>query len=133
MDSGVKGWREAGHAKVALSEQSVTANHSQNTLSVRLGLAPGPRVTFGRLVQTNDSAVRSAKIARIAGFPEGTVFSPEELETVAKRLRRTGAFSSVSLTEAETLRPGDVMDVNLALVDEKPRRFGFGAEIVVRG
>lgn len=129
VDSGVKGWRNAGHAKVALSEQSVTANHAQNTLSVRLGLAPGPRVTFGRLVQTNDSAVRSAKIARIAGFPEGTVFSPDELETVAKRLRRTGAFSSVSLTEAETLRAGDVMDVNLALVDEKPRRFGFGAEI----
>ncbi|UOA28632.1 autotransporter assembly complex family protein [Pseudosulfitobacter sp. DSM 107133] len=129
VDSGVAGWRNAGHAKVALSQQSVTANHAQNTLAVRLGLAPGPRVTFGRLVQTNDSAVRADRIARIAGFPEGAVFSPAELETVAKRLRRTGAFSSVSLTEAETLRNGNVLDVPLALVDAKPRRFGFGAEI----
>jgi translocation and assembly module TamA len=129
VDSGVSGWRNAGHAKVALSQQNVTANHAQNTLSVRLGLAPGPRVTFGKLVRTSDSDVRAERIARIAGFPEGTVFSPAELETVAKRLRRTGAFSSVSLTEADVLRNGDTLDVELALVDEKPRRFGFGAEI----
>ncbi len=129
VDSGVTGWRNAGHAKVELAEQSVTANHAQSTLAVRLGLLPGPRVQFGRLVRTNESAVRAKRIARIAGFPEGEVFSPEELETVAKRLRRTGAFSSVSLTEADTLRDGNTLDVALALVDEKPRRFGFGAEL----
>nr|WP_261368339.1 autotransporter assembly complex family protein [Pseudosulfitobacter koreense] len=129
VDSGVSGWRNAGYAKVELAQQSVTANHRENTLAVRLGLAPGPRVQFGRLVRTNESAVRAKRIARIAGFPEGEVYSPEQLETVATRLRRTGAFSSVSLTEAETLRDGNTLDVALALVDEEPRRFGFGAEI----
>ena len=128
-DAAVLGWREAGHAKVALTGQKITANHANAQLSASLFLSPGPKVRFGKLRQTTNNAVRADRVARIAGFPEGKVFSPDELETVAKRLRRTGAFSSVTLTEAETLRAGNTMDVGLALVDEKPRRFGVGAEL----
>lgn len=127
-DAAVEGWRDAGHAKVALTGQSVTANHSRAELSAALTLTPGPKVRFGTLRQTTDSAVRADRIARIAGFPSGQTFSPDELALVAKRLRRTGAFSSVTLTEAENLGAGDTLDVGLALVDEKPRRFGAGAE-----
>lgn len=127
-DAAVEGWRDAGHAKVALTGQSVTANHSRAELSAALTLTPGPKVRFGTLRQTTDSAVRADRIARIAGFPTGQTFSPDELALVAKRLRRTGAFSSVTLTEAENLGAGNTLDVGLALVDEKPRRFGAGAE-----
>ncbi|MCK8465165.1 autotransporter assembly complex protein TamA [Aliiroseovarius sp. S1339] len=128
-DAAVLGWRQAGHAKVDLSGQKITANHANAQLSATLNVAPGPKVRFGTLRQTTESAVRSDRIARIAGFPAGQVFSPDELETVAKRLRRTGAFSSVTLTEAETLGAGNTMDIGLALVDEEPRRFGVGAEL----
>lgn len=122
-------WRNAGHALVRVDRQSVTADHRNATLDARIALAPGPRVRFGELNLTTPSAVRAARIARIAGLPSGQVFSPEVLEQVAKRLRRTGSFSSVVLTETTPLREGDVMDIGLALVDAKPRRFGFGAEL----
>ncbi|GHF03323.1 outer membrane protein assembly factor [Aliiroseovarius zhejiangensis] len=129
VDVAVLGWREAGYAKVDLAGQTITANHANAQLSASLAFAPGPKVRFGKLRQNTESAVRTDRIARIAGFPEGRVFSPDDLETVAKRLRRTGAFSSVTLTEADTLGPGNTMDIGLALVDEAPRRFGFGAEL----
>ncbi len=129
VDVAVKEWRDAGHAKVTLLGQSVSANHADQTLSAILRLDPGPQVRFGKLHQTNASAVRSARIRRIAGLPSGEVFSPEVLAKVAGRLRRTGAFSSVSLSEAPVLGPNDTMDIDLALVDAKPRRFGFGAEL----
>jgi translocation and assembly module TamA len=129
VDAAVVDWRANGHAKVAISGQQVTANHAARTLSARLRLTPGPRVRFGDLRQTSTSAVRAARVRRIAGLPKGQVFSPAEMAKVANRLRRTGAFSSVSLSEAKTLGPGNTMDIDLALVDEKPRRFGFGAEI----
>ena len=122
-------WRDAGHALVQVDRQSITADHRNATLDARITLAPGPRVRFGELNLTTPSAVRAARIARIAGLPSGQVFSPEVLEKVAARLRRTGSFSSVVLTEATPLRTGDVMDIDLALVDAKPRRFGFGAEL----
>jgi len=129
VEAAVGAWRSAGHAKTGLSAQSVSANHAAQTLSARVQLAPGPLVHFGQAVLTGESGVRAARILRIAGLPEGEVFSPETLAQVAKRLRRSGAFSSVNVQESEVLGPDDSMNILLSVVDAKPRRFGFGAEI----
>ncbi len=129
VDAAVSDWRDAGRAKAAVAAQSVSADHRNQTLDANVRLTPGPLVTLGDLVQTTPSAVRAERVQRIAGLPTGEVYSPDEVDLAAQRLRRTGAFASVALTEAETLGPGDTMDVAVALTDEKPRRFGFGAEL----
>jgi translocation and assembly module TamA len=128
-EAGVKEWREVGHAKAKLTGQDITANHDTARLNAVLTLSPGPKLRFGNLRQTTQNAVRSERIARIAGLPTGEVFSPAQLDKVAKRLRRTGAFSSVTLSESDTVSPNDTLDIGLALVDQKPRRFGGGAEV----
>ena len=129
VQTAVTDWREAGHAKVTVQDQTVVADHRTATLDANIVLAPGPRVTFGDLIRKTPSNVRAARIARIAGFPSGEVFSPKALEAVAERLRKTGAFSSVSLRESEALGPGNTLDVELRVVDDKPRRFGAGIEL----
>lgn len=123
------GWRNDGHAKAAVKGQKAVADHRNSTLDVDVSLAPGPVVTLGTLHFTGTSRVRAERLQAIAGFPTGTVYNPKTLETVANRLRRTGAFASVALTEGETLGPGNTMDVAAAVVDQKPRRLGFGASI----
>lgn len=128
VDAGIADWRDAGRAKAKVAGQSVTADHRTATLDADIRLAPGPLVTLGELVQTTPSAVRADRVQRIAGLPTGEVYSPGKVEAAAERLRRTGAFASVTTTEADTLGPGDTMDVDLALADEKPHRFGIGAE-----
>lgn len=127
--AGVKGWRDQGHAKVDVAQQDIVADHPSATVSAVIGLTPGPVVRFGRLVMTGYQRMRPERLAAIAGFPEGEVFSPKALETVRTRLRRTGVFSAVTLDEAEALGPGNTMDVTLSVVEQKPRRIGFGAEI----
>ena len=127
--AGIDGWRDVGHAKAQIADQSIVADHRTHELDVDIRLDPGPRLRFGNLRQTTDSAVRPGRLRQIAGLPTGEVFSPDELETAEKRLRRTGAFRSVTLSEAETIRDGDVLDIDMAVTDEKPRRFGFGAEM----
>jgi len=129
VESGVSDWRDAGHAKAGVSGQRLVADHRAATLDADIRLAPGPLVRFGALRQSTPSAVRAERIARIAGLPTGETFSPDALDRVANRLRRTGAFASVTLREADELGPDDSMDIDLALADNKPRRFGFGAEI----
>lgn len=129
VTAAIDGWRDVGHAKADVARQGVQADHRARRLDVDVALAPGPRLRFGRLLLSGESAVREARIRKIAGFPEGEVFSPDDLATVAKRLRRTGTFRSVSLTEAERIGPNNTLDVTAAIVDEKPRRFGFGAEV----
>ncbi len=126
---GVQAWRRIGHAKAEIGEQRITADHRRAVLDADIGMRPGPRLRFGRLTVPRTSAVRPEAIARIAAFPTGTTYDPAQLQKVGTRLRRTGAFSSVSLQEAETPNPDGTLDFAATLVDQPPRRISFGAEI----
>lgn len=128
VDAAKLGWRDIGHAKVALTDQRIIADHSASRLDVDVTLDPGPRVSFGKLIVEGNTDVRTQRIITIAGIPEGEVYSPEEMRDAARRLRRTGAFSSVALAEGETLGPGNSMDVTATVIEQLPRRIGFGAE-----
>ncbi|MEO1308915.1 MAG: POTRA domain-containing protein, partial [Pseudomonadota bacterium] len=99
--AGVDGWRAVGHAKARLGSQSITANHPNRTLSADLRLDPGRRLRFGELRITGNRRTKTERIREIAGLPTGKVFSPDDVETAAQRLRRTEAFRSVALTEGE--------------------------------
>ncbi|WP_436399209.1 autotransporter assembly complex protein TamA [Roseobacter sp. S98] len=129
VSAGIDGWRDVGHARAALQSQSLTAQHAQQQINADLVLRPGPRFRFGPLTVTGDSAVRRERILEIAGLPEGEVFSPDELRKSGDRLRRTGAFSSIAMVEADGPVPGDTLPVSVRVADAKPRRFGFGAEL----
>ncbi len=128
-DAGIDAWRARSFAKARVAQQSITANHARAQLNVDLRLDPGRAATFGKVNIPNESDVRPDRTRRIAGIPRGKPFDPVELERAAKRLRRTGTFSSVTIREAEELNPDGSLDIDLELTDAKPRRFGFGAEI----
>ncbi len=127
--AGVNGWRAVGHAKARVADQAITADHRARMLDAIIRLAPGPELRFGRLLIRNESAVRPARIRAIAGLPVGETFSPDEVERSAKRLRRSGAFRSVALREAEQPNPDGTLDITATLLDEKKRRLGFGARL----
>ena len=127
--AGIEGWRDQGHAKAALESQKLTARVPDSTISATLLLDPGPRLRFGDLTVQGQSAVRTERILEIAGLPVGEVYSQEELDLSATRLRRTGAFSSVALLESDTIVPPDVLPITAQIADAPPRRFGFGAEL----
>lgn len=129
LTSAIVSWRDAGYAKAKLADQSVVADHARNVLDVSMRIAPGPLVKFGNLRRTQPSAVRGSVIRRVAAIPTGMQFSPKELRDAELRLRRTGAFSSVALVEGETVAADGSMDIGVNVVDAKPRRFGFGAQI----
>ena len=61
--------------------------------------------------------MRLERIIAIAGLPEGQVFSPAELDRAADRLRRSGVFQSVALTEADRVRMPDLLDIDATVVD----------------
>lgn len=128
-DEAIDAWRAQGHAKAALARQSITADHRARRLDVALTLDPGPAVTFGKLRFEGETAVRADRLWRIGNLPEGRSFDPAALDLVSRRLLATGSFRSVSLSEADVLNEDGSLDIIVSLADEKPRRFGFGAEI----
>ena len=130
--AGVTAWREAGHAKASVAGQDIVADHATSRLSVDVALDPGPSLRFGELVidpGDEPSAVREGRIRKIAGLPTGKTFSPEQQQEAADRLRRSGAFRSVVIQEAETPNPDGTLDMRTRVVDAEPRRIGAGAEL----
>lgn len=129
VDAAAAAWRQVGFAQVDVAEQSIVADHAVERLSAQVRLDPGRRLRFGQLRPEGFSRVRLERIVEIAGLPTGQIYDPDELEQAAGRLRRTGAFGSVTLQAAEVAGPDDRLDFTAIVTEQKPRRFGFGAEI----
>ncbi len=127
--AGVEAWRAAGHAKAELADQSIVADFAARRVDAALTLAPGPRLTYGAVVVQGAERVRQSQVSRIADLRRGRVYDPEELRAATRRLTRTGAFASVSITEADAIGPGDTLPMTVTVVERLPRRFGFGAEL----
>ncbi|MEM6657390.1 MAG: BamA/TamA family outer membrane protein [Pseudomonadota bacterium] len=130
--TGVQGWRDAGHAKANVADQKVIARHAQARLDAEIDLDPGRRLTFGKMFIKGDTDVRHRSIEKIAGFPSGEVYSPEKIQKVGTRLRRTGTFSVVTIEERETPNPDGTLDFDATFEDLPKRRLTFGVELASR-
>jgi translocation and assembly module TamA len=127
--AGVGGWRNIGHAKAEVAGQDIVADHRARALSAAITLNPGPKLRFGPMTVIGAERMRERRIIKIAGLPEGEVYSPDDLNRAAERLRRTGVFRSVTLTESEMVLAPDLLPITATVIEEKPRRYSFGAEI----
>jgi translocation and assembly module TamA len=129
VQAGLDGWRGQGNAKADVAAQDLTADHATSTLSARVQLAPGPVLRFGDLVVNGATHITPYRVRKIAGVPTGQRFDPAEEARVAERLRRSGVFSSVTLTEDGKITPPDLLGLTADLVEAKPHRYTFGAEV----
>lgn len=127
--AGVTGWRDVGHAKARLADQRIVADHPNRELDVSLSLDPGPRLRFGDVVVTGNDRMSRTRIREIAGIPQGAVFDPAEIADAERRLRQTGVFSSVAVSEDDAPNADGTLDLALQVAEQAPRRFGFGAEV----
>ena len=128
VDAGIDAWREAGHARAEPGDQSITARHQTSILDVDIALVPGPRLTFGDIVVTGNQDVRSDRILAISGLRPGLQYSPTHIDDALRRLRRSGTFQTISITEAEDPNPDGTLDLELLAVEMPKRRIGFGIE-----
>ncbi len=125
----VDGWRDRSHAKAEVVAQDVVADHAAARLDVAVTVDPGPALRFGPLHIVGAQRMREERIRAIAGYPEGSQFSPRVLARVTDRLRRTGVFASVSVAEDEAITPPDRIGITAALAEQKPRRYSLGGEL----
>ncbi|MBA3911146.1 MAG: hypothetical protein C0524_15040 [Rhodobacter sp.] len=129
VDISIRAWREVGHAKAVVAQEAVVADHGAALLDVDVRLAPGPRLRFGPLAVGGEARMRERRVEKIAGLPTGELFSETDLRRAEERLRRTGIFSTVTLREDDAVTAPDLLGVTATVVEQKPRRYSFGAEI----
>ncbi|WP_400084010.1 autotransporter assembly complex family protein [Yoonia sp. R78084] len=126
---GISSWRDLGYAKARVVDQRIVARHADAKLDVDVVLDTGPRLRFGPLSVSGNRNVGDDRVREIAGLPEGEVFSPQEMDAAERRLRRTGSFASVALSEADQIGPNDTLPINAQVSEANPRRIGFGIEL----
>ncbi|MEO9827067.1 MAG: BamA/TamA family outer membrane protein [Paracoccaceae bacterium] len=124
----VEAWRTEGHAKAKVTDQRIVARHVEDRLAAVLTLTPGPKLRFGNIAITSNKDVRTARIRTIAGLEAGQEYDPAEIDRAVRRLRRTGSFASVNIAEADAIGPNETLPLAIEVVEQTPRRFGFGAE-----
>jgi translocation and assembly module TamA len=133
IQSAVRGtlssWRALGYAKAEVTGQSIMARHADAKLDVAVAVDPGPRLTFGPLLVSGNEGVSDARIRQIAGLPVGDVFAPVDIDRAERRLRRTGTFDSVALTESDDIAAGDTLPIKAQVSEAALRRIGVGAEV----
>jgi translocation and assembly module TamA len=129
VEVAISAWRNTGHAKAFIASEDVVADHATRQIDAAIGIDPGPKLRFGRLEIAGEERMREARVRKIAGLPEGETFSETELRRAETRLRRTGIFSSVALTEDEEITSPDLLGVTATVVEQKPRRYSFGVEV----
>ena len=125
----IAAWNAKGYPFANVSRQHITANHRKNTVNVELTLDQGVEATFGDISFDQGSRVPDERLLSIAGALDGIVYSPEYKDLIAKRLRNTGTFRSVQITQAESLNEDNSLDLMVSLQDAPLRKLGFGAEI----
>lgn len=125
--AGVDGWRALGYAKASVSGQTIVADHGTRRIDAEILLDHGPKLTFGTLSISGNRHISDKRVARIAGYHPGQTFDPDQLDKMQERLRETGIFRSVTVSEADQ-PDGDSLPISLTLAEEAPRRLGFGAE-----
>lgn len=126
--AGVEGWKRLGYAKASVTGQDITADHRTHRVDADILLGAGPRLRFGRLSIIGNEHMRDKPIRKISGYPEGEYYSPEALKKMTTRLYQTGVFSSIIVREADSISPGNRLDIDLTLAEEPLHRLGFGAE-----
>jgi len=125
----VTGWRQLGYAKAEISDQSIVADHRADTVASDLRLAPGRQLRYGDIVVRGANRVREDRILFMSGLRRADqVFDPDELEAAARRIRRSGAFRSVAVIEADEPNPDGTLDIILQVAEERRRRYGIGLE-----
>ncbi|WP_281857690.1 autotransporter assembly complex protein TamA [Litoreibacter halocynthiae] len=125
----VEDWRHVGYAKAEVADQSVLARHNTAQLDVDVEIATGRRATFGKVAVTGETAVREKRVRNIAGLPSGKVFDPDAVKKAAARLRKVGTFKTVQVTEADEISEDGTLDMQINVIDRKPRRIGGGLEL----
>jgi translocation and assembly module TamA len=125
----VDGWRDEGHAKADVASQSITADHQDSTLSAQIGIDPGPVLYFGPLVVKGADRMRVERIEKMAGLTPGLRYSPKDLQRAADRLRRSGVFNSVTLTEDAKITAPNTLGITASVVEAPLRRYSFSGEI----
>ncbi len=123
----VKFLKDSGYPFAKAGNRQLLANHSNQTLKVKLDIVSGPYARFGPVSVSGTVKMDPEFVRSYANLPQGAQWDAKVISHARSRLRDLEVFSNIRF------EPDDQLDTNGELpltivVSERPRKvFGFGA------
>ncbi|WP_271065569.1 autotransporter assembly complex family protein [Caulobacter sp. NIBR1757] len=121
--------QQRGHADAEALPREVIVDHADKTLMPTFKIDAGPLVKLDGLVLDYRGRTDKAWIRKLVPWKPGSVYAPDEMGELERRLRETGAFDTVqvALQPADQLTPEGWRPVLLTLKDRPRRSLEIGA------
>ncbi|MGB0843245.1 MAG: autotransporter assembly complex protein TamA [Alphaproteobacteria bacterium] len=113
------------------TNRTVTVDHANTSVSVKLNLTLGPRSTYGSTIFSGVQSVDSDFLLSTMGLRKGAAYSQSQLDEAKKKLLNTGLFTNVKISKPKTISDYGVVPL-MVEVRERPKhqvRLSAGASI----
>ena len=117
--------RASGYAEATAGAQSIVGDRETATLDIAYNLLPGPRIVLGEVVFPPETPIRTDYLERLVPFEPESLYSPERLAELTRRLNATRMFqlATVQLSSAPAgfTEDGDEIRDVLVTLERLPR------------
>lgn len=123
----VRRLQEEGRPLAEVTDRAIVADHDTVTLDVTLSVEAGPVAGYGPTTVKGAETMDPGFTAYVTGLTEGKQYSPKEIDEARDRLLALGVFSSVAITEGDTLDANGQIPIEVQVSERKLRYYGIGA------
>lgn len=115
-----------GYPLAKIDHRDVTADQSNQTISVILYVDAGPRGYFGPVTLIGLKKVSPRVFSKKVAWCFGDLYDPCKIEKTQNALEATRLFSSISITHANEVREDGMLPIEVEVLEGKHRSVGAG-------
>lgn len=123
----VEAWRQQGYANAAVVKSDVVADHSNDTVDVKITISPGRKAVLGDTSVQGTDRMDPAFVARQTGLRPGDEYDPDDIKRAEQRLARLDVFRAMRVDAAGSIGADGVLPFDVVVEEQAQRRFGLGA------
>lgn len=123
----VEAWRQQGFAEAEIVKRDVVADHSNDTVDVKITVAPGRHAVVGAVGVSGTDRMDPDFVVRQTGLIAGEEYDPDDIARAERRLARLDVFRAMRIEAAGAISSDGVLPFDVIVEEQAQRRFGFGA------
>ncbi len=115
-----------GFAFASIKKRDVFADQKAQNVIVCLAVEVGPLTYFGPISIKGLERVKENFFYKKLRWCQGDLYNPKKLEKTQEALELSGLFRSVNITHAEEPVDGNLLPLEISVLEGKQRSIGFG-------
>lgn len=115
-----------GYAFASIKKRDAVANQALKNVAVIVDVETGPLTYFGPLNIKGLDRVKEGFLYKKLRWCEGDLYDPKKIEQTQEALEVAGLFRSINFTHAEEAVDGNILPLDVTLLEGKQRSIGYG-------